>query len=589
MREIHAAERYRIESHREGLNSESRTGQPPLDEHIQSEQEQAALRQEGLKELCKKGSNKRSVLSDLSISPVSHLPAHQDKKNIEGDPDLMGREGNIAADIKANTARSFRCPPDTFMPVGSARFVATVCGRMITGEIGNFIRRLGQAHAVGMSIQDVKQLRRLVANATANFEEGQDGEDPPQASNQRRSERIPSMPKHDYSELITEPNEEEEGSVEITVNQIDEEEPTTSMAISKPTTQGVLMKALIAFPAYKFNPNKSMTTVLLATHRMLSHTRMVRGDPKLREILVERGISSPDSKKNQLEPSWADDIDLCPLCCDDPAGCAYGNQEHYIQFCPVLEELRCEMYARVERIMIGAEAHLTNRAWDLQYPGKAEFSALRKYADRFPRLSKMAWLLPVLTLSNKRLASTIANTWLLSHKTAVDNRILLLLLEKWNGPKDEAFKVMDNINEAVRDGTIKIAQRAQAELGKFYSKVRKELKEPEEPVDKETRSEQHPTIDPAKTKESHIAKEQSTQEVSKNAKKRQKKDHTKCEAPMCLQIRQNTGQQPFPKAPMKSMCSRCHKFEEAEKVIIKICSELCKQHDICMEIDQTAK
>ena len=37
------------------------------------------------------------------------------------------------------------------------------------------------------------------------------------------------------------------------------------------------------------------------------------------------------------------------------------------------------------------------------------------------------------------------------------------------------------------------------------------------------------------------------------------------------------------------MCSRCHKFEEAEKVIIKICSELCKQHDICMEIDQTAK
>jgi len=83
MREIQVAERYRIESHREGLNSESRTGQPPLDEHIQSEREQAALRQEGLKELCKKGSNKRSVLSDLSISPVSHLPAHQDKKNIE--------------------------------------------------------------------------------------------------------------------------------------------------------------------------------------------------------------------------------------------------------------------------------------------------------------------------------------------------------------------------------------------------------------------------------------------------------------------------------------------------------------------------
>ena len=44
---------------------------------------------------------------------------------------------------------------------------------------------------------------------------------------------------------------------------------------------------------------------------------------------------------------------------------------------------------------------------------------------------------------------------------------------------------MDSINEAVRDVTIKIAQRAQAELGKFYSKVRKELKESEEPVDRE--------------------------------------------------------------------------------------------------------
>ena len=139
MREIHAAERYRTESHREGLNNKSRTGQPPLDEHVQYEQEQASLRQERLKELCKKGSNKKSVLSDQTISPVSHLPAHQDKKNIEGDPDLMGREGNIAADLNANTARSFSCPPDTFMPVGSARFVATVCGRMITGKIGNFI------------------------------------------------------------------------------------------------------------------------------------------------------------------------------------------------------------------------------------------------------------------------------------------------------------------------------------------------------------------------------------------------------------------------------------------------------------------
>ena len=156
----------------------------------------------------------------------------------------------------------------------------------------------------------VKQLRRLVANATANFEESQEGEDPPQAPNQRRSERIPNKSKHDYSELITEPNEEEAGSVEITVNQIEEEEPTASMAFSKPTTQAVPMKALIAFPAYKFNPNKSMTSVLLATHRMPSHTRTVRGDPKLRKILVERRTSTPDSEKNQLEPSWADDIDL---------------------------------------------------------------------------------------------------------------------------------------------------------------------------------------------------------------------------------------------------------------------------------------
>ena len=62
-----------------------------------------------------------------------------------------------------------------------------------------------------------------VANATVNFEEGQEGKDPPQEPNRRRSDRFLSKPKHGYSELITEPNEEEEGSVEITMNHIEEE------------------------------------------------------------------------------------------------------------------------------------------------------------------------------------------------------------------------------------------------------------------------------------------------------------------------------------------------------------------------------
>ena len=60
---------------------------------------------------------------------------------------------------------------------------------------------------------------------------------------------------------------------------------------------------------------------------MLGHTRIVRRDPKLREILVDRRISTLDSTMNQSEQSWANYIDLCPLCCHDPAGCRTGRTQ----------------------------------------------------------------------------------------------------------------------------------------------------------------------------------------------------------------------------------------------------------------------
>ena len=122
------------------------------------------------------------------------------------------------------------------------------------------------------------------------------------------------------------------------------------------------------------------------------------------------------------------------------------------------------MFSQVEQIMAKAEAHFSSRQWDLTYPGKAEFSALPKYAEQYPRLFKMAWLLPLQTQSNKRVGSNIADTWLMSHKTAVDKRILEGIIAKWVGPKKEAFEVMDQIRTVVQTETIKIALKATTEL-----------------------------------------------------------------------------------------------------------------------------
>ena len=60
---------------------------------------------------------------------------------------------------------------------------------------------------------------------------------------------------------------------------------------------------------------------------MLGHARIVWRDPKLRAILVDRRISTLDSTMNQSEQSWANYIDLCPLCCHDPAGCRTGRTQ----------------------------------------------------------------------------------------------------------------------------------------------------------------------------------------------------------------------------------------------------------------------
>ena len=114
--------------------------------------------------------------------------------------------------------------------------------------------------------------------------------------------------------------------------------------------------------------------------------------------------------------------------------------------------------------MAKAETHFSSRQWDLTNPGKAGFSVLPKYAEQYPRLSKMAWLLPLQTLSNKRVGSNITDTWLMSHKAAVDKRILEGILAKWVGPKKVAFEVMDQIRTVVQTETIRIAQKATTEL-----------------------------------------------------------------------------------------------------------------------------
>ena len=162
-----------------------------------------------------------------------------------------------------------------------------------------------------------------------------------------------------------------------------------------------------------------MSEVLVAGHRMASHTRQMRGNPKLVSVLTGSKALVTANKRGFKEPDFCKVTDMCLLCLESEQGCAYGNQEHMILFCPAIEQERCKLFSALEQCFKTADPFV-GQNWKNIYPGKEEFIADQRYADHFPRLFGMRWLLPLLSPAGKRISSNIANTWLLSHKTVVD-------------------------------------------------------------------------------------------------------------------------------------------------------------------------
>ena len=241
---------------------------------------------------------KKSSISNIFPGPVSWCPSHQQQKGLPPDPDEVVRDGNDAADRYAKEAIFLEPVKDTMLPVSNHRFVCTIDCRLICGEFSKFLRQFAQTQAVGRMIRDVEQLRSLVSlttNEVLNMDSDvndQNSDEIP-SSNARRSSRISSIPGVSYSEDNDEIRMDEEGGF------IDVED--NERTASKPTTQGVVVKSLIANPAFCFNPNDSFQELMIAGHRFLSHTRQIRGDRKLREQLL---TSKAQVTKNKLHPRY---------------------------------------------------------------------------------------------------------------------------------------------------------------------------------------------------------------------------------------------------------------------------------------------
>ena len=452
-------------------------------------------------------------LSTKKLLPVSYIPAHQEP-NKPSEPDEFAKQGNIAADEAANKARKFPTKPDSIMPTHDKRFVATVNCRLLCGDFARFLRKLGEMHAVGMQIEDVVDLRQKIRYALhePDHEPDLDQEGELTMQSHRRPQRHENTPRPDYNQDIEELNEpDEEGQIEVSSIQMQGEKEQHISETSKPTTQGVVIKALIANPAFNFNPNGSMSEVLIAGHRMASHTRQIRGNPKLMSILTEYRALAQCSA-GLKEPDFCKVIDMCPLCSESEEGGAYGNQEHMILFCPAMEQERIKLFTAIEQCFKTADPFV-GQNWKDIYPGEEEFIADQRYADRFPRLFGMRWLLPLLSPAGKRISSNIANTWFLSHKTVVDLR-LLQGLTRAGMPKQSAELCVAQIQQKMITGITQIAKQAQSLLGKEYSKIRKALQSQDQPTDdasktsntpsKKRQKTKNPTTDPPNQTEKHL-------------------------------------------------------------------------------------
>ena len=344
------------------------------------------------------------------------------------------------------------------------------------------------------------------------------------------------------------------------------------VGVSKPTTQGVVMKALLENAAYKFDPNKSLPQICLVGHRGGSQTRYMRIDAKLRSLMLSSGALKNENRLNVREIEECQEVDICPLCKDEDDGCAYGNQEHLIVFCPRFEEDRCRMYDQVEGIMRRAGRKFVGGRWNIQYPGKVEFQVCDAYASKYPILYGMMWLLPMLTLFGKRIASNVANTWLLSHKTVVDKRIYTQLVQNWGGKQSECEEIMDEIKAAVVQGVMHIHFKATKALKNFYSEVKKNFKE------KSSKS------DSKGSKGSCAVSKNKVQHVLGQSLSPGNQFKLRCSATWCMQICERTALQPNLVPEDNSSCKRCSKFKRAEQVINHFCKLVAADESRCKKL-----
>ena len=218
------------------------------------------------------------------------------------------------------------------------------------------------------------------------------------------------------------------------------------------------------------------------------------------------------------------------------------------------------MFSKVEEIMKKAGKSIQGKRWHVSYPGQLSFHPDPKYLSKFPILSEMRWLLPLLNSSNRRLSSSICETWLLSHKMVIDKRILYQLWSRWKGSREQCESVVKAIQEAVRNGIRSMARLILDELTKSYSKVRLQGKA------QTVESSESDTDIP-----SRIPDNPKSNESSLGKRKHKMIQSYKCEGAWCQGLEQSFFKAPNRVKESESKCSRCAKLVMVESFIREFC------------------
>ena len=123
--------------------------------------------------------------------------------------------------------------------------VVTSDCRMMCGDVSKYIRNLGQIHGLAKAVEDVKRLKALVDEAMQDPEvdrtRDEEDEQEQEGFMVRRSGRIAVQPRPNYYEASADLQCDEEGGFL-------EEEIGVYHQTLRPTTQGVVMKALLTNP-----------------------------------------------------------------------------------------------------------------------------------------------------------------------------------------------------------------------------------------------------------------------------------------------------------------------------------------------------